>query len=668
MKVVVAFFLCFFVAASGSAQKADSLEQLIHKTKADSSKAILLGLLAEEETKTDPQKAVVHALSGLAVAKRIQFEKGLFRNYFALAAAFQAQALFDSSAVYFHHALASAMRDNNLAGQANVYSGLGHCFMRKSQMDSAQYYLATGLTLAKRIKNYRIEAGIYNNYGNIFLETGDYQKALDYFIQAAKLYENPLSDNYGRCLALSNIGNIEYRLGNNDRALGYANQSMAIAKRESLTSSIGYGHKLLGRIYRRQKLYDSALTHYQAGQKIYSSLGDTRSNTEILQNIGNIYYDKEQFQQALESFQKSLTLARSIANKSLLAHAYSCIGQAFMKLEKNEHALLYLDSSRRAAAVINNKYLIMDSYEAMSSVYEATGDYKQALAMHHQFVLLKDSIRQSDNRQLSEETHAKYELEKKEAQIALLEKDKELKNLALGRSQAIQTGVALVLVLVIVIALLLVNWYRVKNQVKRNAEIERVRDTIARDLHDDIGSTLSTINIISKLAMLESPTSNSPHLGRIAEQSSRMMESMTDMVWSINPVNDSMEKVIVKMKIFASEILEPKNIRYSFFGEESLAGLTLDAEKRKNLFLVFKEAVNNAAKYSEATSVDVMFERHTGQLAMTISDNGHGFTEHSGKGNGLKNMEARTKAMHAKFQLTSSREKGTRVRVEMPLT
>jgi two-component system, NarL family, sensor histidine kinase UhpB len=147
------------------------------------------------------------------------------------------------------------------------------------------------------------------------------------------------------------------------------------------------------------------------------------------------------------------------------------------------------------------------------------------------------------------------------------------------------------------------------------------------------------------------------------------MESMTDMVWSINPINDSMEKVVVKMKVFASEILESKNIGFRFSGEESLNGLLLDAEKRKNLFLIFKEAINNSAKYSGATEVGVTLKKSERRLVMTIADNGHGFDKQNTKeGNGLKNMDARAKAMQANFKLSSVERLGTRIELELPIT
>jgi signal transduction histidine kinase len=198
---------------------------------------------------------------------------------------------------------------------------------------------------------------------------------------------------------------------------------------------------------------------------------------------------------------------------------------------------------------------------------------------------------------------------------------------------------------------------------------EQIRSKVARDLHDDIGSTLSSINIISKLAMNESNGNTHRHLQRIGEHSAKMMESMSDIVWSINPNNDSLEQMMVKMKEFAAEILEPRNITYTFQGEESLNVTALEIQVRKNIFLIFKEAINNAAKYSEATLVTVQLEVKENTLHLLIADNGKGFDMNGVKpGNGLLNIRERAKVIDASLALRSSPKSGTQFKLEIPIT
>jgi two-component system, NarL family, sensor histidine kinase UhpB len=669
MKNLLAGIILFHLYSVSYAQKIDSLQTVIQQTKTDTAKAILLSLLADELTKTNPSKSIEVAKQGIQLSTQISFTHGLFENYFSLASSFQGQAQFDSAIYYLHKAKWIAIEIPAISEQAQVYSALGHSYMRKSNMDSARYYLDKGLDLAQKTKNYRVEAGIYNNYGNVYLEESNYQQALDYFIRAAKLYENPLHDEYGQCLALSNIGNIEYRLGNYAKALSYAWQSMRLAKQNMLTPQIGYAHKLLGRIYRQQKKYDSALQEYEQAKQLYLQLGDLRSAAELLQNVGNIYFDKEQHALALVNYEKSLVLAHELSNKAIAAYAYSAIGQANFVLQKYDVALTYLDSARIAAKGLRNAYLLTDTYQAISSTHEAKGNFKKAFNVTQQFVQLKDSLAQAENRALMEETQARYELEKKQAQIDLLQKDNALKTLDARRQQAIQTGAVTALLLLSVIGLLLINRYKTTARTRRLAEIETVRNDIARDLHDDIGSTLSTINIISKLAIHENPSGNNLQLSRIADQSSKTMESMSDIVWSINPSNDSVGKVLVKMKVFAAEILEPLNIQYRFLEEGVDAATTLNAKQRKNLFLIFKESVNNAAKYSSATELVVSFRQSAKTLTMKVEDNGIGFDKAlASAGNGLRNMEARAKDLHANFSLKSEKGLGTSILLEMPIT
>lgn len=197
---------------------------------------------------------------------------------------------------------------------------------------------------------------------------------------------------------------------------------------------------------------------------------------------------------------------------------------------------------------------------------------------------------------------------------------------------------------------------------------ETIRSKVARDLHDDIGSTLSSINIMSQLAIREQGNT-SQHLNKIAENSLRMMENMSDIVWSINPKNDSLEQVVFKMKEFAAEILEPKNIEYTFHIENNIQELKLDVEKRKNIFLIFKEAVNNAAKYSEGNTVTISFVVRHNRLHLSIEDNGKGFELVTpARGNGLKNMVDRAKSMNGKMVQTSKPGAGTLIQLEVPIT
>jgi signal transduction histidine kinase len=147
------------------------------------------------------------------------------------------------------------------------------------------------------------------------------------------------------------------------------------------------------------------------------------------------------------------------------------------------------------------------------------------------------------------------------------------------------------------------------------------------------------------------------------------METMDDIVWAINPQNDTMEQVLFRMKEFASEILEPLNINYTFEENGNFSSTKLDIRKRKDLYLIFKEAINNAAKYSRCRDILIRLREKQQSLQMEITDNGKGFDEQQIKnGNGLNNMRERAGSMGAKIRIVSTIAGGTQISLDMAIT
>ena len=211
-------------------------------------------------------------------------------------------------------------------------------------------------------------------------------------------------------------------------------------------------------------------------------------------------------------------------------------------------------------------------------------------------------------------------------------------------------------------------YYRKRN----SAHLSRVRQKIASDLHDDIGSTLNSISVYSEVAILEfesNPGNSKQLLLKMGGASRQMIETMNDIVWAINPLNDQFENVIQRMQYFAGELLSGKDILLQFDVPSSARNIKLAMDQRKNIYLIFKEAVNNAYKYSHAKTVTVNITAGANNLRMSISDDGTGFipSEPSLQGNGLHNMKFRSKEIHAHLQIISRLREGTRIELTLPL-
>jgi two-component sensor histidine kinase len=187
---------------------------------------------------------------------------------------------------------------------------------------------------------------------------------------------------------------------------------------------------------------------------------------------------------------------------------------------------------------------------------------------------------------------------------------------------------------------LLYSAYRFR--IKQLLRLQQMRLRISRDLHDDIGSTLSSINMISSMAQERNPGDRRvPELFQtISNASHQAMELMNDIVWSINPKNDRMEMILIRMRQYASEILEAAKINFSLDMDAACQHVSLPIEKRKDFYLIFKEAINNMAKYSEAQNANILLNYAQRYLVLTISDDGIGFDpDKTYSGNGLKNMK-----------------------------
>ncbi|HKI46464.1 MAG TPA: 7TM diverse intracellular signaling domain-containing protein [Balneolales bacterium] len=204
--------------------------------------------------------------------------------------------------------------------------------------------------------------------------------------------------------------------------------------------------------------------------------------------------------------------------------------------------------------------------------------------------------------------------------------------------------------------------------LRRN--MEKIRNKIAQDLHDDIGSTLSSILLYSNSAKSKGSIINSEAIERFAKISniaSSMMDEMSDIVWAINPVQDSMDKILKRMHYYAAPLANSRDIRFKFISDDDIQYLHLSMEKRKNLFLIFKESVTNALKYSNGATICVRLYRSDGYLHMIIKDDGSGFSSVSEQGNGLKNMEMRAEETGGKLEITSSENNGTSIHAMVPL-
>jgi ligand-binding sensor domain-containing protein/two-component sensor histidine kinase len=220
------------------------------------------------------------------------------------------------------------------------------------------------------------------------------------------------------------------------------------------------------------------------------------------------------------------------------------------------------------------------------------------------------------------------------------------------------------------VGLLLYGFYRYR--INQTLRLERMRADIASDLHDDIGSTLTSISYYSeavKMQLREEDDSLKTLVEKIGNSARNMVTAMSDIVWVINPANDTTFDLVSHMKTNAAEMLMHRNIVYNFRISDKIGEVSLNMQQRRNLYLIYKEALHNAVKYAQCNEVQIDFLQTDQQIILNIKDNGRGFNiQQQNKGNGLQNMQQRADEIKAKLAINSEKEKGTCVSVSFKIT
>lgn len=232
--------------------------------------------------------------------------------------------------------------------------------------------------------------------------------------------------------------------------------------------------------------------------------------------------------------------------------------------------------------------------------------------------------------------------------------------------------ITLVILVLVAITHLLYRYH-----TRRLIELERVRTRIATDLHDDIGASLSKIAILSDVAGQELSTMrDSPvaaPLAQIADTSRDCVDAMSDIVWAVNPQRDHLSDLTHRMRRFAEDLLDAKDIEFTIRSSLDDKDVPLGADLRREVYLIFKECINNLVKHSECTEAAVTFSVSGPWLVVSITDNGKGFEPASNGnaagmgGHGLVSMQRRAQALGGSLQIDSGARRGTSVTLRVPI-
>lgn len=223
---------------------------------------------------------------------------------------------------------------------------------------------------------------------------------------------------------------------------------------------------------------------------------------------------------------------------------------------------------------------------------------------------------------------------------------------------------------VVILSVCAFTYYVFQMKLRQWMRLQQLRIDIARDLHDEVGSSLSSIKLTSQKQASSGRSEQSYELAmeRIQSAANSAMDMMNEIIWSLQPENDNISSLFNRIRRFAVDILEAAQIPFKLEISEKAYNCNISIDKRKDVLLIIKEALNNCAKYSKATFVQINIDVSPGEMSLLIRDNGTGFLlNNTEAGNGLKNMKVRAQSINAQLLIQSSPGSGTSIQLLLPL-
>jgi signal transduction histidine kinase len=572
------------------------------------------------------------------------YDLGLAEYYRLLSSVYNARYLYDSSGSSLRKEMYWARRSSEPIEIAETYAAMGIRYEHMDQLDSAAKYYIRAVHISDSVGNRHFSGSVYNNLAIIFYNIGDSRNAEKYALAGYRVGKE-LDDSTIFLSCLINLAGI---------------------KKDLLFQQ------------------DTALKIYQQVVKAVSGSGRYKSlafNAYV--NEGDVLATMKEYTRALRKYNSLLAYSDELGDY-LLGYVYSGMGNTYLDMKDYPAAGKYVNKARQINERIHAGQELSGNYASLSEINKAEKHFDVALLYRERYDSIQDTLMAEANRKNMHLLDVKYQTAQKNKQIAQ-------QQLALAKNRhAIERKNTWMLVLLggaaamAAILILSIRSYRHKRRaaeqslltLQKQHEVntlqakmvarEEERNRIGKEMHDDVGSALTTILYLSDDLKTTVDKKNQDTAGKIAATAGQVVDKMNEIIWSMNQQYDTLDDLIAYTRRHAAQFLESHGIEYDFRSPDPVPDIRLQGEQRRNIYLVVKESLHNIVKHSGATEVEIVFCLEGG-LKVTVHDNGKGIDMAGLRrfGNGLRNMEQRMRSVGGSFGISAS--DGTLVCLECAL-
>ncbi|MDP1802617.1 MAG: sensor histidine kinase [Bacteroidota bacterium] len=639
-----AISLCLLLSLTTFAQNGvDSLLGVLAKSKEDSNKVKLLNEIASAYFNTDDAKTRQYNTEAISLARKIKF----------------------------------------LNGEAKAINNLGIITQKAGNYDSALVLQKQALAIYTKINSQKGIAKANSDICLVYWRKADFATALAYQLKALRFYEQ-VKDEKGLSYCYNMIGIIYRNLKKDDEAISYYLKAIEIRKRINDERGLAASYQNIGNIYKSRLIEDTAMMYYSNSVALHKKFNNKNAESTVISSMGDLKYEFKKYEEAKKYYLLALEVNKNAIDSNILATMYINIGNVKCRLKDFKNGEADITKGLNMLHKLGDKEGVMSAYEMLAYSYQDQKNYEKALESYHAYILMRDSIMSNKEKEEVAELQTKYEVEKKDLQLAKNTAELEAKEKQNFIKNIIIVSVIVLIILVIVIAFIIYRKKQVEQKAELDAEIaaqkeiriksiieaeEKERRRIAQDLHDGVGQILSAAKL--NLSGLESQI----HLESPKQKDAfkNALDLIDDSVKEVRAVSHNMmPNTLIKLGLasaireFITKIGNVPNLKVDL----EIVGLDkrIDENIETVLYRVIQEIVANIIKHAKATEISLQLIKHEKELSIMIEDNGVGFDTskiNTFEGIGLKNIISRIEFINGTVHFDSTINHGTTVVIEV---